>query len=293
MPTRLLTAALAALALTGPVPAALAQADAGAADARQRLEEARRRLEEAAREIAALSAEAYGPELREVLRLRTGSPRRAMLGVNLGGAEPGTAGVRVTSVSPGGPAAEAGVLPGDVIVAVDGRKVEEARDLTRRMREVEAGQKVALGVRRDGQEREIVVVARAAGLAAWAGADVPGAPALPGMPHFLLREFADAELATVTPGLGRYFGTDRGVLVLRVPQDAGTGLEEGDVILSIGGRTPESGSHALRILRSYQPGEKIELRIMRDRKPRDLAIELPRRPPLSVPRPPEPPPPSR
>jgi S1-C subfamily serine protease len=101
---------------------------------------------------------------------------------------------------------------------------------------------------------------------------------VPDIGPLLLRGFADAELATVTPGLGRYFGTDRGVLVLRVPPDAGVGLEEGDVILEIGGRAPESGSHALRILRSYQPGEKVKLRIMRDRKSRDLYIELPREP---------------
>lgn len=274
----------AALALWAAPGLSQSSPDAAAADERARLEDAQRRLEEAAREVAELSSQVYGPELREMIRLRTGSPRRAMLGINLGSPEPGTRGVQVVSVSPGGPAAEAGVLAGDVIVAIDGRTVGQGRDLTSRMREVEPGQKVALGVRRDGKEREIVIVARAADLARWTGDEGVGAPPVPPVPptpemrHFLLRGLGDAELATVTPKLGRYFGTDKGVLVLRVPEDAGVGLEEGDVILEIGGRVPEGSGHALRILRSYQPGDKVPLKIMRDRKPLSLDIELPAAP---------------
>lgn len=261
--------------------------DAAAAgeEVRARLEDAQRRLEEAAREVAELSAQIHGPELRDMIRLRAGSPRRAMLGINLGSPEPGTRGVKVVSVSPGGPAEEAGVLAGDVIVTIDGRKVEHGRDLTARMREVEPGQKVVLGVRRDGREREIVIVARAADLARWKAESLAGTPPVPPVPprpemgHFLLRGLGDAELTTLTPRLGRYFGTDKGVLVLRVPEDAGVGLEEGDVILAIGGRVPENSGHALRILRSYQPGEKVPLKIMRDRKPLDIEIRLPAAPP--------------
>ena len=281
-------AALAALSATPvvaqPSPQPTAQEAVAAAELRAKLDDARRRLEEAAREVAELSSQVYGPAVRDVIRLRSGTPRRAMLGINLGNPEPGTRGVKVVSVSPGGPAAEAGVLAGDLIVAIDGKSVDQGRDLTTRMREVEPGQRVTLGLRRDGKDRELFLVARAADLARWTGEGgipVPGVPPVPPVPEigqFLLRGFADAELATVTPGLGRYFGTDRGVLVLRVPPDAGVGLEEGDVILEIGGRAPESGSHALRILRSYQPGEKVTLRIMRDRKPRELTIEAPRGP---------------
>jgi S1-C subfamily serine protease len=38
---------------------------------------------------------------------------------------------------------------------------------------------------------------------------------------------------------------------------------------------PGSGSQLTRILRSYQPGEKLTLRIMRDRKPLDMEVTLP------------------
>ena len=63
----------------------------------------------------------------------------------------------------------------------------------------------------------------------------------------------------LTPQLGSYFGTSEGVLVVRAPEEEGLKLQDGDVILSIDGRKPTSGSHATRILRSYQPGEKLTM----------------------------------
>jgi hypothetical protein len=88
-------------------------------------------------------------------------------------------------------------------------------------------------------------------------------------------EIEGMELTTLTPQLGRYFGTDKGVLVVRAPENDVFKLQDGDVIVSIDGRVPTNGSHITRILRSYQPGEKLNLRIMRDRKPVDLEITLP------------------
>ena len=64
------------------------------------------------------------------------------------------------------------------------------------------------------------------------------------------RGFRALELVPVTPKLGQYFGTDKGLLVVRAPAEAGAKLEEGDVLLTIGGRTPENPRHAFRILGS-------------------------------------------
>ena len=84
------------------------------------------------------------------------------------------------------------------------------------------------------------------------------------------------ELADLSPALGEYFGTDQGVLVVRVPHgDDFLKLQDGDVIHNIDGRVPENGSHATRILRSYQPGEKIHLKVMRQKKSLELEGSLP------------------
>ena len=82
------------------------------------------------------------------------------------------------------------------------------------------------------------------------------------------------ELTTLTPQLGRYFGTDHGILVVRAPTHGVLHLQDGDVILSIGGRTPASSSQAIRILTSYDPGEKIRLLVLRQHRRLDITTRM-------------------
>ena len=83
------------------------------------------------------------------------------------------------------------------------------------------------------------------------------------------------EMVKLTERLGSYFGTDEGLLVVRAPSNEVLKLEDGDVILGIDGRTPNSVSHAMRILGSYQAGETLKIEIMRDKRKRTIEIEMP------------------
>ncbi len=84
-----------------------------------------------------------------------------------------------------------------------------------------------------------------------------------------------AELLELTPTLGKYFGTDEGLLVAPAPADSRLALQDGDVILDIDGRVPTSASHALQILNSYRAGEKLKLHIVKQQKHLELPIEIP------------------
>jgi S1-C subfamily serine protease len=84
---------------------------------------------------------------------------------------------------------------------------------------------------------------------------------------------ADLELTNLTPALGRYFGTDKGVLVVHA--NGALKLQDGDVLRAIGGRVPSDETHALRILGSYAPGEAVKLDVLRDRKSLSLETVLP------------------
>jgi hypothetical protein len=86
------------------------------------------------------------------------------------------------------------------------------------------------------------------------------------------------ELASISPKLGAYFGANEGVLVVKAPDDAAFKLEDGDVIQTIDGRKPADGAHAMRILRSYKSGEKLNLQVLRQRKAVTLAVTMPDRP---------------
>ena len=66
-------------------------------------------------------------------------------------------GALVAEVVPGGPAAEAGVSRGDLIVSLDGRQVNESTPFHHMVAEMPVGRIVPVVVVRDGQERRVMV----------------------------------------------------------------------------------------------------------------------------------------
>ena len=82
-------------------------------------------------------------------------------------------------------------------------------------------------------------------------------------------------LAMINSGLGQYFGTEQGVLVLNVSEDNIYQLQPGDVILSINGREPRDTGRVFELLRTYEPGEEITLSIMRNKKQQKLTSTIP------------------
>jgi C-terminal processing protease CtpA/Prc len=250
-----------------------------------KLAEAQARLEQAAHDVAELSSEIGGPLMDKFMVFNGEGPSRAIIGVQLD-PESSKEGARIQEVSPGGPADEAGLHVGDVITAVNGTDVKgasPARQVLHLMHKIAPESKVSVRVTREGKSRDFVVTAHRG--ATFFGMQHPPIPPLPPIPLrfpeagfgpiVIHGQLGDMELATLTPQLGRYFGTDKGVLVVRAPKDFK--LEDGDVILAIDGREPSSGSHATRILSSYQSGEKITIRLMRQQKTVNVETTLPER----------------
>ncbi len=260
------------------------------AELQARMDAARHRLEVAAQQLAALSAQMSGPMMRFDA---FGGPPRALIGLQLGDSR-GQPGARVREVSPGGAAEQAGVRTGDLIVAVNGTDVrgrQSAQHVLELLHDVKPGDRVDLRVARGGKTRDLTVTARPDGNAFFVGRRFPDLPplALPqvralaqwgGAPMIIGGPVADMELARLTPGLGRYFGADTGVLVVRAPRGGALGLQDGDVILSIGGRKPTDSSHVIRILASYDPGEKITLEVLRLHHRISVATTAPPEPPM-------------
>src|SRR5262249_50400114 len=69
----------------------------------------------------------------------------------------GTEGALVTEPQADSPAAKAGVLSGDVITAVNGHAVKNARDLARQIGAMASGSDVKLTVWRKGEEKSIAL----------------------------------------------------------------------------------------------------------------------------------------
>jgi S1-C subfamily serine protease len=77
-------------------------------------------------------------------------PRPPVLGITLA-REPEPHGVPIGSVAPDGPAAEAGLRDGDVIVALAGQIVRTVQDLRAVLVRLEPGKSVEIVVLRDGE----------------------------------------------------------------------------------------------------------------------------------------------
>jgi serine protease Do len=66
-------------------------------------------------------------------------------------------GALVSSVEPGGPADKAGIKPGDVLLAVNGKAVDRSAELPPLVAAVKPGSKASLDVWRDGAKRSLAV----------------------------------------------------------------------------------------------------------------------------------------
>lgn len=180
---------------------------------------------------------------------------RAVLGIVAG--EPTTAGVRVTGVTPDGPAQQSGLRSGDLILAINGDDLvadgttHPVEQLLAVLQHAAPGDSVSVRYERgDAIAYADVVLGDLA--------DLPGALRQPTPDRWY-----ELELTAMTPELGRYFGTDKGVLITRAPSRTPQ-LQDGDVLLRIDGRTPHSAQHARAILSSYHPSEPLGLSVVRE-----------------------------
>jgi serine protease Do len=167
------------------------------------------------------------------------------------------------------PAVKAGIEAGDVIVTVDGKPVQNARDLARRISAMAPNTTVKLGIVRKGSERVINVTL----------GELPNTREASAEPrNERSRGRADE------PKLGLSLapaGTEPGVVVADVDPSgpaADFGLKAGDVILEVAGRTvatPAEVSKALGDARS-EGKRSILLRVKTERGTRFVAIPLSR-----------------
>ncbi len=211
-------------------------------EARQRtvevqMREAEERLAAAARQIAKLSTSRL-PAIVDIER-RIHMEGRAVLGITIGSSDGDgpVEGVTVRGVSPGGAAEDAGLRSGDIITAVNDELLTAASDeeanakLIEFMSGVEEDDVVDVEYLRDGKQASVEVRPNEMSPLAYAfrlGRGNFSSPRAPNAPGFDFRKFAwfsdgsgwgHMEMVALTERLGTYFGTDKGLLVVRAPED--------------------------------------------------------------------------
>ena len=295
--------------LSGPAIAQETVEDARAARAEEvelRMREAQRQLEEVAQRIAELSSEqlARAGIFEQQWVIETD---KLLLGITIGSDEGGepVEGVEIMGITPGGAADEAGLRSGDIITAINSEFMtsdsgyEANRKLMDFMEGVEEGDVLDIDYLRDSNNGSVELVPQQGSNKSFRfafggpNALVPVHPIAPDASVFAWvsrsggHGFGDMEMVELNEELGRYFGTDSGLLIIHAPEDNSFSLRDGDVIKSIDGRTPKDLHHAVRILSSYQSGETVNIEIMRDKKKQKLTIEVPDKRHSFLPRVPE------
>lgn len=240
-------------------------------------------------------------------RIRAITQRRARLGVtvDMRASASDSIGATLQSVTPGGPAAKAGLKSGDIVTRIDGKSLTASDNFKRQIDEslpgvrlveyasqLEPNDTISVEYRRAGTRHTASLVTGDEPLLTMEvfpdGGDftmkVPGGVALERSPfRGMIRgeqlpggtmsyslafgggPLADLELAPLNPDLGQYFGTTEGVLVINVPAESSLGVKGGDVILGVDGRKATGPGSLLRILRSYDEGDSFKLDIMRNK----------------------------
>ncbi len=206
------------------------------------------------------------------------------------------AGVLVESVREGTPATRAGLQKGDVILDFDGERTRSARQFTRLVRETAPGRAVKMTVLRDGSKRTIdvtpeprdsVTVQRFPGVAGDAGRTLPRDFNFRFDPQDFFNEGVfgsprrlGVAVVPLSDQLATYFGVKDGVLVSEVESNtpaATAGIQAGDVITAVNGRTVSSSADLVREVREAEAGSTLEIRLMRNRKDTTVKATLPQR----------------
>ena len=208
-------------------------------------------------------------------------------------------GALLGKIVPESPAAKAGLKENDVVLEINGQRIEGTEQFRRMIHEIPAGRTASLTVWRDGRSQNIKVTIgkQEAGNRkmfvdgpksfAFKMPTMPAMPDLSGLEH--LRTFSmispgrpvlgiDAE--NLEGDFGNYFGEPdgEGILVRGVFANsaaAKAGLKVGDVITSLNGERIRSASELREKLMTSHEAKSIQLGVLRNKSAVTLTVELP------------------
>jgi serine protease Do len=217
--------------------------------------------------------------------IATGTVKRAYLGVAIQPVTHALAkrfgvktrdGVLVSQVQADTPAEEAGLKPGDVIVAFDGHKVTNPRELQGLVERAEIGARQTLTVLRDGEQIELEVTCR----------KQPGDYGLAGSQSVRPEaressrfEKLGLEVETLTDNVAEQLGLDvtEGVVITDVRSGspaAEAGLEPGTVITQANRKSVKSVDEFRKALEEKPLSEGVLLLVRGDRGARFLVLSV-------------------
>jgi serine protease Do len=207
------------------------------------------------------SVQPLTPELAEAMKLK-GQPTGALVG----------------EIVPNSPSQKAGIKTGDVITAVNGKKVSDARELRLMIGTMSPETKAQIQVNREGQTKMFDVQL----------AEMPAGVTVEGGPEASPEESAQPEKTTVFGGVAVADINDDIRAALNLPKDvqgaviaevdadspAGkAGLREGDVIQEVNKQPIKNAKDLVAASKKLKANEKILLRVYSQGRSGYIALE--------------------
>ncbi len=203
--------------------------------------------------------------------VRTGTVDRGFLGITMQEITPalaknfdlrGTKGVLIAEVQPGGPADEAGVRPGDIVMAVNGEATDDMSELRTKVAAIHPGHDAVLRVIRNGKTRDVTVKVGRRPTLAMMSRQMQQQP-----PQGSAETRLGFSVEPLPPSIASELGLppDVGVLVTEVERHGAAaiaGIEAGDVVVQIDGKPIDSVEAFNEAIANAQPekGVRIQLR---------------------------------
>ncbi len=170
-----------------------------------------------------------------------------------------TKGALVSDVTPGSPAAKAGIQPGDVIMSFDKKTVEDARALSSLVADTPVGREVSVTVFRDGQKQKLPVVV----------GKFPSEKSKEGPATLPSHGKWGLQLQDLNPQVAGRLGIKAGQGVMVAGTQSGSpaeraGLRPGDMILEINREPVHSVEGARQLVAKADGKEPLLLLVKRD-----------------------------
>src|SRR5215510_4693828 len=206
------------------------------------------------------SVQTLTPEIADAMKLK-GQPTGALVG----------------EVEPNAPAAKAGIKTGDVISAVNGKKVNDPRELRLMIGSMAPGTKAHIEVNREGQTKAFDVQlgempATAAGESTETSTEEPAQPEKTTV-------FGGVSVMNITEDIRTTLNLPKevqGAVIADIDEEspaAIAGLREGDVIQEVNKQPVRSAKDLLAISKKLKPNEKILIRVYSQGRSGYVALE--------------------
>ena len=210
-------------------------------------------------------------------------------------------GAVVTLIDHDAPAAQVGLRVNDVLLELNGQRVESAEAFGRMMREIPAGRKITMLISRDGATQTMTVELadrKKMETDVWnklnngsdistpvqglgiLGTGLAGDAPLPGGFHMPFGGNSTLKVGAVveplTSQMADYLGVQNGLMVKQVgrkSEAAAAGMKAFDVILKVGADSIATVSDWERAMRANQ-GKSVAVTVLRDRKQQVLTLQV-------------------